>query len=141
MLFFFPQTQQNFTTAATKVNKDKHVSNFKISNQFLENNRFKKHINAIKTFNFSKLLTSGDVHPNPGPRTADIRVITYNVRGLKCRLKLKRILSTCHKALNLNPNTVICLQETHLEEIDNSSLDFMWRHKYLTSPGTNRQCG
>lgn len=99
---------------------------------------------VIKHFKFSKLLSSGDIESNPGPKQKSPQVVsikTYNVRGLKDRLKLKRVLNSCHKLINENRNTIIFLQETHLETTDKQTLDLMWHHNYVMSQGTNRQCG
>jgi len=95
---------------------------------------------VIKNFTFSKLLLSGDVETNPGPRPT-LSINTYNARGLKNRLKLKRFLNSCHKLINENDCAIIFVQETHLELEDSKTLELMWRHKFLLSPGTNRQCG
>jgi exonuclease III len=43
--------------------------------------------------------------------------------------------------MSQNSNTFILLQETHLEEEDVKTLELMWRHSFLLSPGTNRQWG
>ena len=100
-----------------------------------------------KLFQLSLLLRSGDVEPNPGPQTQTqtqtqtLSLHTYNARGLKNRLKLKRILNSCHKLINKNKNAIIFLQETHLEISDKKVVELMWRYKFLLSPGTNRQCG
>jgi len=96
---------------------------------------------AIKQFKFDKLLESGDIESNPGPKYHIVSVKSYNVRGLKNKLKLKRVLNTCHKEISQNNGSIIFLQETHLEENDRVTLDMMWRHSYVSSPGTNRQCG
>lgn len=93
---------------------------------------------AIKQFKFDKLLESGDIESNPGPKYHIVSVKSYNVRGLKNKLKLKRVLNTCHKEISQNNGSIIFLQETHLEENDRVTLDMMWRHSYVSSPGTNR---
>ena len=87
------------------------------------------------------ILRSGDVESNPGPDSQIFKVSTYNARGMKNRLKLKRLLNTAYKLLSENSNTIICLQETHLELNDMKTVEMMWRHKFIMSPGTNRQCG
>jgi exonuclease III/uncharacterized protein YlzI (FlbEa/FlbD family) len=86
------------------------------------------------------LLLSGDVEMNPGPNTT-IQIHTYNARGLRCNLKLKRILNSCHQLIQSNPLAVIGFQETHLTNDDVESLKFKWRHGFVLSPGTNKQCG
>jgi len=86
------------------------------------------------------LLVSGDVERNPGPSSV-IKIHTYNVRGLRCNLKLKRILNSCHEVIQSNPFAVFGFQETHLTKDDIDSLKFKWRHGFVLSPGTNKQCG
>ena len=92
----------------------------------------------------SLLLRSGDIESNPGPDTCsknNIQIRTYNARGLRCNLKLKRILNSCHKIIQSNPFAVLGFQETHLTKDDIESLKFKWRHGFVLSPGTNKQCG
>ena len=97
---------------------------------------------VTKLFYFTKLILSGDIELNPGPKGVPIIALnTYNARGLKNRLKLKRLLNSCHKIVNDNRNAIIFLQETHLDDGDIPTIELMWRHKFLISPGTNRQCG
>ncbi len=98
---------------------------------------------TVKRFKFSKLLRCGDVEANPGPPSnkQSLSIITYNSRGLKDRNKLKRLLNTCHRTLSQNKNSIAFLQETHLEEDDRKAVEMMWRHNFVISPGTNRQCG
>ncbi len=99
------------------------------------------HLKVIMIIFISLLLIAGDIESNPGPRASTLSVKTYNARGLKNQLKLKRVLNTRHKSINSNRESIIFLQETHLEESDRQSLEIMWRHKFIMSPGTNRQCG
>jgi len=94
------------------------------------------------------LLMSGDVERNPGPglvRKDDTKqrltIITYNVRGLKEYTKLKRVLNKCATLLKSNQNTVICLQETHLERGDENKIKIMWRESFSSSPGGNKSRG
>jgi len=89
---------------------------------------------------YTLLLLAGDIERNPGP-VETIQIRTYNIRGLRCNLKLKRVLNTCHKIIQNNPFAVIGFQETHLTKDDVQSLKFKWRHGFVLAPGTNRQCG
>lgn len=53
----------------------------------------KYHPKVIKLFEFNKLALSGDIQLNPGPNAQSIITLnTYNARGLKSKLKLKRVL-------------------------------------------------
>ena len=98
-------------------------------------------------WNFARCCTllSGDVETNPGPQAnpllVEMGIITYNARGLKDKLKLKRLLNTCYKILQKNKNYFIMLQETHLEQSDEDRLKLLWRHGIVTSPGQGRQRG
>jgi exonuclease III len=89
------------------------------------------------------LLLSGDIELNPGPGPSDqeISVITYNARGLKDKLKLKRVLNSCYNCLKDNRDTFIMLQETHLDSKEVDSFNLLWRHGLLASPGIGRQHG
>ncbi len=120
---------------ALNFHKFRNLSRYSL--QILTNARFK----TVDLFKYSKLLQSGDIEPNPGPGKVVISINTYNIRGLKCKLKLKRVLNSCHKLVNQNNSSVIFLQETHLEIDDIKSMQMMWRHSFILSPGTNRQCG
>ncbi len=115
----------------------KHFKKWKffILNSILENLIFKRKTKR------SLLMRAGDVEINPGPPPPTLKIITYNCRGLKDRNILKRVLNSCHKIINANRNSVINLQETHLDDSDKSTLDVMWRHRYVISPGTARRCG
>ena len=145
----FPQILSNYISLAlySRNLKSKINDKFKLKNS--NNNYFQtgfdvKKLNISNLFFFSKLLRSGDIKPNPGPEGTQgthLTINTYNARGLKSRPKLKRVLNTCHKLINENRNSLIFLQETHLDDSDKTSLDIMWRYNYLMSPGTNRQCG
>jgi len=121
-----------------------------INKQILKNPISKNGYDSLTIFNNlsykikvkKHLLTrSGDVETNPGPSSPAMKVITYNCRGLKDQKKLKRVLNSCHKIINSNRNTIINLQETHLDLTDKSRLDLMWKHQYVISPGTARRCG
>jgi exonuclease III len=121
---------------------DKNSLKTKVKNVTLMNISSEKVSQKVSLiFEFSKLLQSGDIEPNPGPKILTLDVKTYNARGLKNRLKLKRVLNSCHKIMSQNNNTLIFLQETHLENEDNKTVELMWRHNFLLSPGTNRQWG
>jgi len=98
-----------------------------------------------------RLIRAGDVEPNPGPMvqgtgsspsaSTEFRIITYNARGLKDKLKLKRILNSCHNILRDCPNSFILIQETHLDREGCDQLKLLWRHGWFASPGVGRQAG
>jgi exonuclease III len=143
---FLPKTYRIYTDGAhpIKLNLKSHTRTILIIyiESFLFNEKSCPY--PIKAQNLpllNLLLLAGDIETNPGPNKPLISLNSFNARGLKDRLKLKRLLNTCHKLLNSNKDTIIFLQETHLEEHDRASLNLLWHHKYILSPGTNRQCG
>jgi exonuclease III len=67
-----------------------------------------------------------------------LRIISWNVRGLNCRLKRSQIKN----ALKLWKGEVICLQETKLENISRSVVRSLWSNrfadwKFLESEGAS----
>ena len=93
-----------------------------------------------------QILRAGDVERNPGPSgnqdsLIEIAIITYNARGLKDKLKLKRILNKFHNLIKTNPNYIFMIQETHLDDKECEGLKFLWRNGYSVSPGVGRQRG
>jgi hypothetical protein len=95
-----------------------------------------------------KLLQSGDVEVNPGPNqritpgsSVEIKIATYNARGLKDKFKLKRVLNKCCNLLKENPDTFVLFQETHLDSEENRQLSLLWRQGYHVSPSNGRQGG
>jgi hypothetical protein len=84
---FFPQTNKNPYSCAEMYS----FINCFLSQIFNFPDKIKR--TSVKQFSFSKLLLSGDIHPNPGPRQGEtkLEIKSYNSRGLKNRLKLKRI--------------------------------------------------
>ncbi len=94
------------------------------------------------------ILLSGDVEMNPGPvrvgegnPATTVKIITYNTRGLKDKLKLKRVLNKCYKLLKENQDSFILLQETHLDESESKEIELLWRHNFCVSPSIGRQGG
>jgi len=102
---------------------------------------------AIKIFSewsFILVLKSGDIETNPGPVKGNkntLKVITYNIRGLKEYSKLKRVLNKCAVIIGHNKNTIINLQETHLEDNDRNKIEIMWRGNWIISPGSQKSRG
>ncbi len=115
--------------------------------------------------NSCNILLSGDVERNPGPgpgldpreeqtngnddgtnrgnrgkttpRAKDevMEIITYNCRGLKEYKKLKRILNTCDSLMKRNKDSIVLIQETHLNQAELEKIKIMWRGSYNASPG------
>lgn len=93
--------------------------------------------NNSKSYLKNKIICSGDVETNPGPQT----IITFNARGLKDYLKLKRCLNTFYSVFQNSPNSIIFLQETHLNENDRARLECMWRYDYVMAPSVGASGG
>jgi exonuclease III len=103
------------------------------------------------------IIQSGDVELNPGPEPgseagssrdeeleinmAEIKILTYNVRGMKDKLKLKRVLNKCNRLIQENRDSFILLQETHLDEEECKQIGLHWRQGYVRSPAIGRQGG
>ncbi len=96
---------------------------------------------VIITWLFLIMIRSGDIETNPGPDGTEFKVVTYNVRGLKEYNKRKRFLNTSCNLLKTNPNTIINIQETHLDESDKQNFINMWRGGWALSPGGNKSRG
>ncbi len=136
-----------------------HVNN-EINNNILKNfkfclikfsdylNQFTSYIirtnKIFSEWGFILILKAGDVETNPGPVKDGnniLKVITYNIRGLKDYHKLKRVLNKCAALMGKNRNTIINLQETHLDDNDKEKLELMWRGEWLVSPGSQKSRG
>ena len=93
-----------------------------------------------------KLKRSQDVESNPGPPsrenpgTAELQVISYNVRGLNDELKLRHLINFCY-GLNKNGamDTVICLQETYIEKP--GKIPYLWRGNFHLTAGRGNRLG
>jgi len=132
------------------------LGNFKYPQSKTQSSYLKLNNNIITFFSYLwnsglvKILRSGDIETNPGPvrgpntgftPSTKITVMTYNIRGLKDKLKLKRVLNKCSRALSECADTFILLQETHLDRVENERIKFLWRQGYGTSPAIGRQGG
>ena len=96
------------------------------------------------------LLQCGDVETNPGPvnipiapgqvrNNVKIKIATYNINGgLSKPLKQKRILN---KIRRLDPNTIFCLQETHLVTANEFVMKARWNNGISWSHGTAASAG
>ena len=81
------------------------------------------------------VIRSGDVEVNPGP--TKMTLVTLNCRGLKNKEKFTQLfnrLNTFHS----EPNTIIALQETHLEF---NNLNYKWRGNHIFTEGRGAQGG
>ncbi len=85
-----------------------------------------------------RLILSNDVETNPGPKTNNLFISTYNLQGCGDKKKLKRINSLFHK-LPYKLNCVINLQETHFTNC--SDIKYHWKWGSVVSNGTSNSCG
>ena len=106
------------------------------------------------------LLRCGDVEQNPGPGprpsrgpgsdasstegkdfslAADLQVTTYNIRGLNDENKMRHLLNNFNKNLKKNSDSIICLQETYIEEL--GKMPYIWRGNVHFTPGLGNSCG
>lgn len=92
---------------------------------------------------FSRLMKSCDVESNPGlvyVQTAQVKVITYNVRGLGDERKLRHLLNRlATENTGKNLDLIVCLQETYIES--EGKIPYIWRGNYHLTPGLGRSCG
>jgi len=131
---------------------------FRKQNKSKKAQQYQKSLMEIINFSYywvvrrKLLILAGDVETNPGPgettdrsgnqgQHVEIQIITYNARGLKDKLKLKRILNKCYGILKKKRDTFFFFQETHLGEECMENLKFLWRHGVVVSHGVGRQGG
>ena len=100
-----------------------------------------------------KLLRSGDVEENPGPeergqlendqprdRSHDLRVTSYNVRGLNDDAKLRHLINYCYgQNLGKNKDSVYCFQETYVQNA--GKIPYLWRGNFHLTPGRGNSLG
>ena len=157
---FFPTNCHHKNTASTiKTNPNKLLSN---KNEKKQKCKLHTKLSCIKLLfsyqwnvNATRNRRSGDIELNPGPgpgpgaapgaeqlvNKVELRVITYNARGLKDKLKLKRVLNKCYSIIKENRDSVVLFQESHLLQDDLQSIKMLWRHGVVLNPGIGRQGG
>jgi len=167
IMFFSPNGRNVHKTGIPSRKQKQSLSNSKCSDLSIEKagNHFShsliknyKHHDTIiiilshsYQWNIARLIISqsGDVETNPGPipgyayevQPVEIKAITYNTRGLKDKLKLKRVLNKCYEIFRNKRDSFVFFQETHLEEEDLIHVKFLWRHGIVFSPSVGRQGG
>jgi exonuclease III len=90
-----------------------------------------------------KLLESNDVEVNPGPngnKPNTLDIISYNINGLKDFKKQKRIFNHLNKLPNRS-QSVINIQETHLNLKDIESIKYHWKWGAVHSPSIGASAG
>ena len=71
---------------------------------------------------------------------AALKVISYNVRGLKDENKLRHLLNGFYKRNGgKNRDFMACLQETYLE--NEGKIPYLWRGNFHLTPGIGSSCG
>ena len=103
---------------------------------------------------FILLQLSADVEKNPGPqdhedeqhhrttsrRRAQLKVMSYNVRGLNDEKKLRHLINHLYKEdPGKNGDFIVCLQETYLER--ESKVPYLWRGNFHLTPGLGNSQG
>ena len=82
-----------------------------------------------------------DVRNSGAPRTKeDLKVVSYNVRGLNDQLKLRHLLNHLHtNYISKKSDSIIMLQETFIEEP--GLIEFLWRGNFHLTPGLGNSTG
>ena len=107
---------------STLTNNRRHLGLDKLTVNGYSNARVSRYPNAVSTFQLTRLTTSGDVCPNPGPPTTKpscqmcSRTIARNHRALHCNLcglnyhmKCGQVTTREYKSIQLrDPKTWIC---------------------------------
>ncbi len=96
-------------------------------------------INIRALDNYLKGRLVHDIEKNPGPVSNIVTVITLNCRGLNQISKFRLLLNKAAMLQQLNPNTIIMLQETMV--IDTTYIELAWKGKYIFTPGTGNSKG
>ena len=83
-------------------------------------------------------MCSSDVEVNPGPevdrKTAHLKVISYNVRGLNDENKMRHLLNYFHRITpGKNSDFIAGMQETYLEK--EGKIPYLWRGNFYMTPG------
>jgi exonuclease III len=119
---------------------------YKTREFYYNNIKLTQYVNTFTSYSHQskiiKLRTMHDIETNPGPiKLGDhvLNIITLNCRGLNKVDKLRLILSKSRELLNKSPNTIIMLQEVMIK--DNSYIDYVWRGKYILTPGLGNSQG
>ena len=99
------------------------------------------------------MFQDGDLERNPGPapRTStaaqthrnhegQLRVTTYNVRGLNDEKKLRHLINYCYSTLGgRDKDAIFAFQETYIPQP--GKIPFLWRGNYHLTPGGGNSSG
>ena len=70
---------------------------------------------------------------------SDLQVVTYNVRGLADRKKVRHVVNKCYKLTSQASNSFFMFQETFVTRLD--ILNYLWRGEYHLTPGNGNSRG
>ena len=68
-----------------------------------------------------------------------VQALSYNVRGLSDKKKVRHLINFCHKQASKAVDSVFMFQETFVEKLD--LLHYIWRGEYHLTPGTGQSLG
>ena len=105
-----------------------------------------------------RIRVSLDVEENPGPNQdrrpaapdgstnrnkridAQLKVTSYNVRGLNDESKLRHLINHCYKTVgSKDQDSIYCFQETFIE--NSGKIPYLWRGNHFLTPGRGNSSG
>ena len=72
-------------------------------------------------------------------RKSDLQVMSYNIRGLNDRKKVRHVVNSCYKLTKKAVNSFFMFQETFVTRLD--ILKYLWRGEYHLTPGLGNSQG
>ena len=69
----------------------------------------------------------------------DTRLLTYNVRGLNDKKKVRHLINYCIKEQSQCSDLICTLQETYIE--NHGLFPYLWRGNLYITPGNGNSCG
>jgi hypothetical protein len=93
---------------------------------------------GLKKFLKLKLII-GELHPNPGPVEKEnyLTLVTYNCRGWKDIVKLRRLMGKINKLVE--QNYIVALQETH--KVEDRILQLYCKHNFVKNCEQENRAG
>ena len=100
-----------------------------------------------KSLRDKSIQESGNIHPNPGPMLnadksskSNIKVVSYNVRGLNDEFKLRHLINKFYQSAGgKNSDFIAFLQETYVD--DHGKLPYLWRGNFHMTQGLGNRLG
>ena len=117
-------------------------------NPFFSRYSNSRHLLAV---NKLLMLQDGDLETNPGPEsgaetgsrrdfTGQLRVTTYNVRGLNDEKKLRHLINYCYTTLGgKDKDSIYAFQETYIPQP--GKIPYLWRGNFHLTPGEGNSSG